>query len=231
MLFDLQSRRRRTAVKIIYLLLAVLMAGGLVLFGVGAGNGNGGFLNSLTGGSSNSTSSSIPAAVTKELKTAQKQVTASPDSASAWANLMEARWRVAGSGKNYNSNLEEYTKSGVTELGQVLTAWDKYSSLAKGKATETASLEAATAYIFTGNYTGASTAWQAFIAAEPNEVKGYECLSLSAYAAKQKNIGQQAATKALALTPKIDRLTSKSLYTAAGSSQTTAEQDVDEYCA
>ena len=44
MLFDLRSRGRRRTVQAVYLGLAVLMAGGLVLFGVGAGNGFGGLL-------------------------------------------------------------------------------------------------------------------------------------------------------------------------------------------
>ena len=42
MLFDLRSRGRRRTVQAVYLGLALLMGGGLVLFGVGAGNGNGG---------------------------------------------------------------------------------------------------------------------------------------------------------------------------------------------
>ena len=48
MLFDLRSRGRRRAVRVIYVGLAVLMFGGLVLFGVGAGNGLGGLLNAFT---------------------------------------------------------------------------------------------------------------------------------------------------------------------------------------
>jgi hypothetical protein len=46
MLFDLQSPGRRTAVKVIYTALAVVMRGGLVLFGVG-GNPSGGLLDAF----------------------------------------------------------------------------------------------------------------------------------------------------------------------------------------
>ena len=68
MLFDLRSRGRRRTVQVVYLGLALLMGGGLVLFGVGAGNGNGGLLNAFTGnGSSNRTRSSA------RRKTALKQ--------------------------------------------------------------------------------------------------------------------------------------------------------------
>ena len=52
MLFDLRSRGRRRTVQAVYLGLAVLIGGGLVLFGVGAGNGLGGLLNAFTGGGS-----------------------------------------------------------------------------------------------------------------------------------------------------------------------------------
>ena len=50
MLFDLRSRGRRRTVQVVYLGLALLMGGGLVLFGVGTGSGNGGLLNAFTGG-------------------------------------------------------------------------------------------------------------------------------------------------------------------------------------
>ena len=52
MLFDLRSRGRRRTVQAVYLFLAILIGGGLVLFGVGAGNGLGGLLNGLTGSGS-----------------------------------------------------------------------------------------------------------------------------------------------------------------------------------
>ena len=44
MLFDLRSRGRRRTVQAVYLGLAIILGGGLVLFGVGAGNGFGGLL-------------------------------------------------------------------------------------------------------------------------------------------------------------------------------------------
>src|SRR3954468_3033663 len=48
MLFDLRGRRRR-AVQATYLTLAVLMGGGLVLFGIG-GNTSGGLFDAFKGG-------------------------------------------------------------------------------------------------------------------------------------------------------------------------------------
>src|SRR3954467_9670845 len=53
MLFDLRGKRRR-AVQGTYLMLAVLMGGGLVFFGIG-GDGSGGLLDAFKGGGGGST--------------------------------------------------------------------------------------------------------------------------------------------------------------------------------
>src|ERR687890_339893 len=47
MLFDLRGAGRRTTVKVVYLTLAVLMGGGLVLFGIG-GDVSGGLVDAIT---------------------------------------------------------------------------------------------------------------------------------------------------------------------------------------
>src|SRR3954463_9676789 len=52
MLFDLRGRRRR-AVQVTYLMLALLMGGGLVLFGIG-GDVSGGLLDAFKGGGGSS---------------------------------------------------------------------------------------------------------------------------------------------------------------------------------
>jgi hypothetical protein len=229
MLFDLQSRRRRTAVKIIYLLLAVLMAGGLILFGVGAGNGNGGFLNSLTGNGSGGNSVQNSAA-DAALKTAEKKVRANPKSAAAWEALTQARYEAAESGKNYNSTSDTFTASGKAELTQVLAAWEKYSSLVKGKPDESTVVLAARVYALTGDFSEATVAWQEFISGTPTDIKGYDCLALTAYAAKKSTLGDQAAAKAESLTPKLQRVTLKQAFTSAKSSPSTAKEAVSEEC-
>ena len=55
MLFDLRGRGRRRTVQVIYLSLAVLMGGGLVLFGIGGGT-NGGLFDAIGGSGSSNTS-------------------------------------------------------------------------------------------------------------------------------------------------------------------------------
>ncbi len=92
MLFDLRSRGRRRTVQFVYLGLAVLMGGGLVLFGVGSGTSGGGLLNGLSGSGSGNSGS---AAVSAQEKTALKATKTDPTSASAWASLVSARWSNA----------------------------------------------------------------------------------------------------------------------------------------
>src|ERR1700761_1148472 len=101
MLFDLRGKGRRRTVRVIYLGLALLMGGGLVLFGVGAGNGNGGILNAFT---NNGTSSGQKSAVSAQEKTALKAVRLDPKSPPAWASLVQARWASASQAPDYDSS-------------------------------------------------------------------------------------------------------------------------------
>jgi hypothetical protein len=64
MLFDLRGRRRR-AVQVTYLLLALLMGGGLVLFGVG-GDVSGGLLDAFKGGGGSSGDSALQDRIDKQ---------------------------------------------------------------------------------------------------------------------------------------------------------------------
>ena len=58
MLFDLRGRGRRRTVKIVYITLALLMGGGLVLFGIGGGGAmSGGLVDAITGSSGGDTGS------------------------------------------------------------------------------------------------------------------------------------------------------------------------------
>src|ERR1035441_5067753 len=123
MLFDLRSRGRRRTVQFVYLGLAILMGGGLVLFGVGAGNGNGGLLNAFTGNGSGNAQNS---ALTAQEKTAVKATKANPNDASAWASLVSARWANASAGNNYNSTTGAFTVSGKKELANTAAAWERY---------------------------------------------------------------------------------------------------------
>ncbi len=126
MLFDLRGRGRRRTVQVIYLGLAVLMFGGLVLFGVGAGNGFGGLLNAFTG---NGSSTAAVQYVSQQAKNAQKLTVQQPNNPAAWAALAQARAYDAGQGSNYDVNTGNYTAAGKKAAQGSADAYARYLAL------------------------------------------------------------------------------------------------------
>ena len=198
MLFDLRSRGRRRTVQGVYLGLALLMGGGLVLFGVGAGNGFGGILNAFTGGGSGNGNKSV---VSQQEKSALK-ATQAPD---------------------FNSSNGTFTAAGMKELSGATQAWERYMKLTKSPDPSLIVL-AARAYALSGNYAGAASTWELETLASPNTAKGYECLAVSAYAAGQTRKGDLALTKALTLVPKLQRTLLKNQITQAKTQHQVAQQ-------
>ena len=211
MLFDLRSRGRRRTVQGVYLGLAILMGGGLVLFGVGAGNGLGGLLNAFTGNGSGNNQTQV---VSQAEKTALNAVKLDPTSPQAWSSLVQARWTAASQDGTSTTAGVIFTAAGKKELAGTVQAWQRYLQLTK---TPDPNLEllAARAYGYVGNYAGEASTWELEAAANPTEAKGYECLAVSAYAAKQTRKGDLALAKALSLVPKATRVTLKTQIQAA----------------
>jgi hypothetical protein len=207
MLFDLRSRGRRRTVQAVYLGLAILMGGGLVLFGVGAGNGLGGLLNAFTGKGSGNNQSSV---VSQAEKNAIKATQANPANAAAWASLIRARWSQAtSSSANVNPSTGQFTAAGKKELTALGQDWQRYKPLVKQPDTTVATL-AARAYQYLGNYSAATGVWGVITAANPTEATAFECLAANAYAANQTRTGDLASAKALSLVPKLQRTLLKS---------------------
>jgi hypothetical protein len=188
-------------VKVVYLGLALLLGGGLVLFGVGAGNGLGGLLNAFTGNGSGSNQNQV---VDQQATSAQKAADKNPTDPTVWANLVQARWTVAGQGSNYDTTTSAFTASGKQQLNDAASAWQRYLQLTKNPDPDVATL-AARVYASLGDYSGEANAWQIVTAADPTAAKGYECLAASAYAAKNTRVGDLAEAKALTLVPKAQR--------------------------
>lgn len=199
MLFDLRSRGRRRTVQGVYLTLAILMGGGLVLFGVGAGNGIGGLLNAFTG---NSSSSNKPA-VSQAEKSALRQTKQNPDSASAWGALVQARYEAAGQDSNQTTGA--FTSAGLQKLRQAGDAWQHYVKLTK-KPDGTVALLAARAYDSLGDPKHGVGAWQAVTQANPTAYTYYEFLAADAWQAKENDLGDLASAKAISLAPKAQRV-------------------------
>jgi hypothetical protein len=201
MLFDLRGRGRRRTIQGVYLGLALLLGGGLVLFGVGSGTGGGGLLNGLSGNGSGSNSKQV---VGQQEQSALKLVKHDPNSSAAWSALIKARWAAAGQANNYNSSTGTFTAAGQKELAGTTQAWQRYLQLTKTPDPNLA-VRAARAYAAQSNYAGAAGAWEVEAGASPTEPHGYECLAASAYAAKENRKGDLALGKALTLVPKAQR--------------------------
>jgi hypothetical protein len=202
MLFDLRGRGRRKTVQAVYLSLAILMGGGLVLFGVGTGSGNGGFLNAFTGNGSNN----AKPVISQDEKNALKATQLRPTDPTAWASLISARY--ASAEQDFNATTGTFTPAGKTELTAATQAWQRYLQLAKPP-DPTISILAARAYGFLADYAPEASAWELETLGAPTEAKGYECLAVSSYAANQTRKGDLASAKALSLLPKADRATLK----------------------
>jgi hypothetical protein len=220
MLFDLRSRGRRRTVQGVYLFLAILLGGGLVLFGVGAGNGLGGLLNAFNGGGSTSGQKAV---VSQQELQAIKQTQETPNDPAAWSNLIQARWTSAGQGANFNSSTGQFTKSGLNELNLATQAWQRYLKLEKNPDPNVAIL-AARAYAGQQNYAGEASAWDIETSADPTALKGFECLAVSAYAAGQTRKGDLASAKALSMVSKAQRPLLKNQLNAAKTQPSVAEQ-------
>lgn len=221
MLFDLRSRGRRRAVQVIYLGLALLIGGGLILFGVGTGTGGGGLLNGIGGnGSGNGNGSSV---ADQQVRAALKGTQLHPTDAAAWSQLVQAYFTAAGQGSNFDSATNTYTTAGKRELARATDAWQHYLTLTKNPDPTLADL-AGHAYGQQAQYAQEAAAWQYVVQASPNAAKGYECLAFSAYAAKHTRLGDLAAAKAISLAPKLQRLTLKQALTASKTQPLYAQQ-------
>jgi hypothetical protein len=198
MLFDIRSRGRRRTVQGVYLGLALLLGGGLILFGVGTGNGVGGLLNGIGGGGSNS---SKPV-VSQAEKSAVRETQLQPSNPASWSDLVKARYEAAG--QDSNATTGAYTSAGLTELQGAGQAWQRYLALTKHPDWTLAELMAQ-AYDKLGNYAQEAASWQIVTAANPSTATYFEDLAVAAWKAKQNRLGDLAETKTLALTPKTQQ--------------------------
>ena len=217
MLFDLRSRGRRRTVQGVYLFLAILLGGGLVLFGVGAGNGLGGLLNAFGGGSNNQSS-----IISSAEKTALKQTQKNPTDPAAWAALETARYQNASS-SGFSSATGTYTTAGKKELAKATAAWQKYLALTKNPGNDLA-IFAGNAYGALGDYANSAAAWEVATQSDASSVKSFECLAMTAYAAQQTRKGDLAAAKAASMVPKASRKTLTSQIDLAKTQPTAAQQ-------
>ncbi|HXE46097.1 MAG TPA: hypothetical protein VN635_12990 [Conexibacter sp.] len=203
MLFDLQSRGRRTAVKIIYLGLALLMGGGLLLFGIGTGTGTGGFFDIFK---NNPTSQSAQADSAE--KSATRRVRLHPQDPRAWYALAYAHYQAASSAYDatLNGGQGGFKTSGRSKLTEASTAWQHYLRLEQRNPSATLARLMSNAYSQGGlnQPSNAAAALEIVAGDQPTEAN-YATFAEYSYLAQQYRKGDLAAAKAVSLAPSAQR--------------------------
>lgn len=120
MLFDLKGKRRRL-VQGVYLTLAILMGGGLVLFGIG-GDVQGGLFDAFSGGQQQQASEAAA-----QLKSANAALTENPEDTDALGEKIRAAFQL--SKENVNTETGAQTATSTKYLDQASDAWQQYLEL------------------------------------------------------------------------------------------------------
>ena len=214
MLFDLRGRGRRRTIKVVYITLALLMGGGLVLFGIGGGGAmQGGLVDAITGTSGGDTGTER---FVKRERAAATATRTNPQDEKAWAELARVRVQVAGIGENFDPNANTYTESGRAKLAGAADAWAKYLALKPKAPDDRIAGLMVRAFDPTGlNRPEEAVAAQEIITeARPSDTT-FATLAIYAYQAGQTRKGDLASKRALELVSKDERNVLKSQLDAA----------------
>jgi len=194
MLFDLRGRGRRRTVQAVYLTLAVLLGGGLILFGIG-GDTQGGLVDAFTGDNKDN-SGGIYA---ERVEAAEKRVQANRQDAAGWAALAKAQYQRV-SAEEYDQNV-----GGFTEQGR--RSWNEYLKRNPQRPDDTLAIQMVQVLGPGGleDYPAAVRAMEIVTEQRDPATGLYQQLAALAYAAGQNRKGDLAADRAVELAPKEDR--------------------------
>ena len=201
MLFDLRGRGRRRTVQVIYLGLAILMGGGLVLFGIGSSS-SGGLFDAFSDDAQSGGSASE--SVDKRLKAQAAKVRANPKDADAYAQLAILRFQRAGLDGIAQDG--SYTEAGKKRLQLAADAWERHLALEPKQPNLRAANLMVQAYQGLHDLPKAVRAKQLVTAAEkPPSSNLYQQLAALAYQAGDNRLGDLAASRAVDLAPADQR--------------------------
>jgi hypothetical protein len=215
MLFDLKGRRRHV-VQAVYLMLAILIGGGLVLFGIGGG-GNGGLLDAFKGGGGSSKGNQI---LENQIKAAQRRVALNPQDQASLALIVRDSYQIASAQADPNTGI--FTKDGVNQLNVASNAWDRYLALNPAKPDDTLAEFMVNAYGPTGlnKPAKAQKAAEIVSAARPSSTAYLRVVQFATLAGDTRT-AKLAAAKAISLAPKSQRSSVKDLVKQAEAAGTT----------
>jgi tetratricopeptide (TPR) repeat protein len=203
MLFDLKGKRKRL-VQVVYLGLAILFGGGLVLFGVG-GNVSGGLIDAFKGTGSANTS-----AFNDQVERAERQAAAKPREPAVWLAVLRAQFNLASSPEGSDAESGQLTDRGQQAIIEVAQAWERYQRLKPEKIDSSGAAFAALAYGALQDYDKAVETQALSVKSRPS-ANGYFQLADFAYRAGQVETGDEAAKEAVQRTPSDQRNTVRSL--------------------
>src|SRR5215210_1319274 len=197
MLFDLRGRRRR-AVQAIYLMLALLMGGGLVLFGIG-GDVSGGLLDAFRSSGGDSGDTVRQDAIDKQ----EERLQARPDDERILQNLVRDYYALATSKREEDS--VGFPPDAKDDLRKASSYWKRYSEATENPNPATAGYALQIYDVQALNQPKGAARVAALLAEGANDTASY--LRLVAYAARagDTRTADLAAQKAEDLAPKGQR--------------------------
>jgi hypothetical protein len=200
MLFDLRGRGRRRTIQVIYLFLAIIMAVGLIGFGIG-GATNGGWIDSLFGGGGGSSSGSNDV-FQKRVDANVAKLKLNPDDQAALAALVTARYQLA---QELAADPDK-AKESDAQLNLASRTWDRYLKLNPDPVNDSAARTAVNVFAVLNKPADAATAQELVIDASGDAAtyQQYATLFTYAFAAGQTRKADLAYDKALDLAPSKD---------------------------
>ena len=194
MLFDLRGRRRR-AVQATYFMLAILMGGGLVLFGIG-GDVSGGLLDAFKGGGGSSGDSALEDRIDKQ----KERLQANPDNVVVLQTLVRDYYSLAVSKRDSGST--GFPPEAKDDLRQAGVYWQRYAEAAENPDPDTAGYAL---QVFGENALNKPAQAQraaAILAEDQNDTPSYLRLVSYAALAGDERTADLATQKAVELAPK-----------------------------
>lgn len=195
MLFDLRGKRRRL-VQVTYLLLALLMGGGLVLFGIG-GDVSGGLLNAFDGGGGSSGNDAIEERIDKQ----EERLQSTPQNTAVLQELVREYYQLATAQQAQGA--VQFSADSRDELRKAASYWQRYLNAEKENPSPDTALFALRIYdVGALNQPKEAQKAASLVAESQNDPTSY--LQLAAYAqlAKDQRTADLAAQKAVDLAPK-----------------------------
>jgi hypothetical protein len=204
MLFDLSSGKRRRVVQVIYAMLALLIGGGLVLFGIGGG-GSGGILDAVgiggdSGGSSNPQ-------YEEQINDYEAKLQQNPQDTAALIGLAKVHYLSATSSgvtTDQQTGQISISEDAHSELEQAAEAWQRYLKTDPQRPNANAATNAVQTYQLLNDASGAAEAQQIVADAQKSSA-AYGQLAFYLYADFKFKEADAAADKAVAAAEPSDR--------------------------